>query len=260
MIYQTNILFVCGQKGYITISLVDKLKQAGLNVIVTAPDTDSIANVTEPVAAMMIYIDQEILQDRQVLIYLKDHAVEKDIPIFIMGNAEEIDSVKMILPKHLVRKEFVRPVDVNDVVEALEAYVVEHSSTEKKKILVVDDSGQVLRNVKSWLEDKYSVTCANSGAMAIKYLTINRPDLVLLDYEMPIVNGKQVLAMIRTESEFQDVPVIFLTGKDDKQTVMDVMALKPEGYLLKTMKPYKIVKAVDEFFARQKAQEADGKY
>ena len=67
-----------------------------------------------------------------------------------------------------------------------------------------------------------------------------------------IAEMEKILEMIRSENEFSDVSVIFLTGKDDKQTVMDVMNLKPDGYLLKTMKPYLIVKAVDEFFAKKK--------
>ena len=110
----------------------------------------------------------------------------------------------------------------------------------------------MLRNVKGWLEDTYQVILANSGAMAIKYLATNRPDLVLLDYEMPVVDGRQVLEMIRTETEFSDVPVIFLTSKDDRESVMQVMTLKPEGYLLKTMEPAKIIAEVDAFFERQK--------
>ena len=67
-----------------------------------------------------------------------------------------------------------------------------------------------------------------------------------------IVDGRQVLEMIRAEKEFSDMPVIFLTSKDDKESVMQVMALKPEGYLLKTLEPAKIVQAVDDFFERQK--------
>lgn len=90
--------------------------------------------------------------------------------------------------------------------------------------------------------------------MAIKYLALNRPDLWLLDYEMPVVDGRQVLEMIRTETEFTDIPVIFLTSKGDRESVMNVMSLKPEGYLLKTMEPAQIVKAVDEFFEKQKAK------
>lgn len=249
---QNTLLFVCEQNSYLTVSLVDKLKANFINVISDVGDPDAISHVANMINGVLIYIDSEILKNSNVLIYIKDMAAEKDVPIFILGNVEEIESVKLFLPKHLVQREFVRPVDVNDVAFDIHNFLEEHKQAEKKKILVVDDSGQVLRNVKSWLEGRYSVTCANSGAMAIKYLTINKPDLVLLDYEMPIVNGKQILEMIRSESEFSDVSVIFLTGKDDKQTVMDVMNLKPDGYLLKTMKPYLIVKAVDEFFAKKK--------
>lgn len=54
--------------------------------------------------------------------------------------------------------------------EITSEYVDEFGKHNKKKILVVDDSGAMLRNVKSWLENKYQVILANSGAMAIKYL------------------------------------------------------------------------------------------
>jgi DNA-binding NarL/FixJ family response regulator len=69
---------------------------------------------------------------------------------------------------------------------------------------------------------------------------------------MPIVDGKQVLEMIRSETEFSDVPVIFLTGKNDKKSIMGVMSLKPNGYLLKSMYPIEIIRAVDEFFSTYK--------
>ena len=59
--------------------------------------------------------------------------------------------------------------------------------------------------------------------------------------------------MIRSEAEFADIPVIFLTSKGDKESVMKVMELKPDGYLLKTMPPEQIKKSVDDFFERRKA-------
>ena len=113
----------------------------------------------------------------------------------------------------------------------------------------------MLRNVKGWLEEQYQVILANSGAMAIKYLAVNRPDLVLLDYEMPVVDGKQVLEMIRSEHEFADIPVFFLTTKGDRESVMNVMALKPEGYLLKTMEPAQIIETINAFFEKRKYME-----
>jgi CheY-like chemotaxis protein len=111
----------------------------------------------------------------------------------------------------------------------------------------------MLRSVKGWLGDKYSVFLANSGAMAIKYLAMNRPDLILLDYEMPIADGRLVLEMIRAEAEFADTPVMFLTVKGDAESILRVKALKPEGYLLKTLEPAQIVQAVDDFFESRKA-------
>ena len=175
------------------------------------------------------------------------------MPIFVSGDPQELLEIQKDIPLHLIQKEFPRPINVNEVAEAIDSYLKIFGKQNKKKILVVDDSGAMLRNVKGWLDDKYQVILANSGAMAIKYLSTNRPDLVLLDYEMPIVDGKQVLGMIRSETEFSDIPVIFLTSKGDKESVMQVMDLKPDGYLLKTMPPEQIKKSVDTFFEKKKA-------
>lgn len=59
------------------------------------------------------------------------------------------------------------------------------------------------------------------------------------------------MQMIREDTEFQNIPIIFLTGKNDAQTVMDVMSLKPNGYLLKSMDAQKLHAAIDDFFKKQ---------
>ena len=85
----------------------------------------------------------------------------------------------------------------------------------------------------------------------------NQPDLILLDYDMPITPGPQVMEMIRSEHSAAEIPIIFLTGKSDKESVMTVMALKPQGYLLKTMSKEEIVEAVDHFFETKKWKNAN---
>ena len=85
----------------------------------------------------------------------------------------------------------------------------------------------------------------------MKALALEIPDLVLLDYEMPIVDGPQVLSMMRAEREYKDIPVMFLTGKTDRESVMAVMSLKPAGCLLKTQPSHEIEKEIDDFFASQ---------
>lgn len=196
-----------------------------------------------------MYMESEVKVKSRELVYLRDKMVEENIPLFYMG--EDVPALQDIIPSHILQEVFERPIDVKVAAKTMDEFIKKHGRHTKKKILVVDDSGAMLRNVKGWLEDKYQVILANSGAMAIKYLATNRPDLVLLDYEMPVVDGSQVLEMIRTETDFCDVPVIFLTSKNDKESIMKVMELKPEGYLLKSMEPKLIMQEIDDFFKKR---------
>lgn len=127
----------------------------------------------------------------------------------------------------------------------------EEQANAKRKILVVDDSEFLRASISKLLSDDYEVIEASSSISAIKKIALNRPDLVLLDYEMPICDGKQALEMIRSEADMANTPVFFLTGRGDKESVKNVVALKPDGYLLKTMPEEVIKKSIDQFFAKK---------
>lgn len=122
------------------------------------------------------------------------------------------------------------------------------SVSKKKKVLVVDDSDFMLVAMRQILGSDYEVLTATSGLSAFRSITLDRPDLVLLDYEMPVCNGNQILEMIRSEKEFSDIPVIFLTSRVDKESVKKVLELKPQGYLSKSLSPELVKKEVDRFF------------
>ena len=109
----------------------------------------------------------------------------------------------------------------------------------------------ILQAMTGLLEQDYEVQTAKSGVAAIRSMTLDKPDLVLLDYEMPVCNGQQVLEMIRAEEAFRDTPVIFLTGTVDKERIQKILPLKPAGYLLKTIPPQEIRAAVAEFFSKR---------
>ena len=121
-----------------------------------------------------------------------------------------------------------------------------------KHILLIDDDLAYLKMVQGWLTPQYRVTIAKSGMQAITYIANHVPDLILLDYEMPITSGPQVMEMIRSEPNSEGIPIIFLTGKSDKESVMSVMALKPQGYMLKSMPKEEILKTIDNFFKTRK--------
>ena len=154
-----------------------------------------------------------------------------------------------------MRGKIVAEINHKNVVNAVKEYIVKEEEEHKKrryKILVVDDSEFIIARMRQLLEAKYDLLESNSSISAIKKIALNRPDLVLLDYEMPICDGRQALEMIRSDKDIADIPVMFLTGRGDKESVKKVKALKPAGYLLKTMSDEFIVKSIDEFFENKK--------
>lgn len=100
-------------------------------------------------------------------------------------------------------------------------------------ILVVDDDKNVLKLLKAALEDRYDVTAIAGGKMALKFLETKTPDLIFLDYEMPVENGPEVFRKIKKLDSAKDIPVVFLTGVADREKITEVLSLKPNGYLLK---------------------------
>ncbi len=102
-----------------------------------------------------------------------------------------------------------------------------------KTILLVDDDPGFLRIMEAMLSKKYKVVFATSAAQAFAAVGRGRPDLILLDYEMPICDGRMTLEMLRAEKDMKDIPVVFLTGMSDARYVSRVVALHPQGYLLK---------------------------
>ncbi len=116
----------------------------------------------------------------------------------------------------------------------------------RKKVLVVDDNATTLRSIKGMLETKYDVTLANSGMKAMTSIGKSRPDVILLDYEMPVCDGRQTLEMIRADDDLYNIPVIFLTSVNDKEQINAVIKLLPAGYLLKPATPRKLFEAIEK--------------
>lgn len=118
----------------------------------------------------------------------------------------------------------------------------------RRNVLVVDDSGMMLRTIKSVLEKDYEVTLANSAMKGFAAIEMSRPDVILLDYEMPVCDGKMMFEMLRGNPETEDIPVFFLTAIAEKDKIIDVLELQPEGYILKPVSGQKILQRLKEFF------------
>lgn len=155
------------------------------------------------------------------------------------------------IAKRSMKKVDAAPIGSDNAIAEVEKYLMKRESRRKKKVLVVDDSVTIRHGIKKLLEDDYEVSLAPSGTAALRCVILDRPDLMLLDYEMPVCDGQQVLEMIRSEEALADIPIIFLTGKTDSDTVRRLVALKPDGYLIKFLKPAQIKQKIDAYFGRE---------
>jgi CheY-like chemotaxis protein len=86
-----------------------------------------------------------------------------------------------------------------------------------KKLLVVDDNVSVLKQIGALLGDRYELFLAKSGPMALKISNKEKPDFILLDIEMPEMDGFETLAQFRGDPRFSGIPVVFLTGNSGEE-------------------------------------------
>lgn len=102
---------------------------------------------------------------------------------------------------------------------------------ERSKVLIIDDDMSLLRLLKRSLEKAgYDVAVATSGVEGLKELYAERPDIVVLDVMMPVMDGWEVCKRIR---EVSDVPVIMLTAKSDEEDKVRGFRLGVDDYVTK---------------------------
>ncbi|MCR5690775.1 MAG: response regulator [Eubacterium sp.] len=144
---------------------------------------------------------------------------------------EELSKVKNL--SSLMMTEFVNPNVSND--------------DERRSVLVIDDDPQQLARIKANLKEFYHVSLVRSGEAAFHYLTKKTPDIILLDYMMPEMDGPEVMRQLKESEEYCDIPVIFLTGMTERDKVVDTLVnLKPQGYIVKPAKKVDIVTKIIE--------------
>ena len=100
-------------------------------------------------------------------------------------------------------------------------------------ILVVDDASANLTLCRGLLGDEYDVRLAKSGRAALAALTKLRPDVILLDIEMPDMSGFEVMEAINKNPELADVPVVFVTSHATEKLVVKAVEYGAFSYIVK---------------------------
>lgn len=207
------------------------------------------------------------------LITIKHTKLERRTPFFVVATQDDCDEMRKI-SADFSDMDLIKPLTALQIADRISAYIKRNLNVRetipqaadpqtqpaldeidallhpvttggRKHILVVDDDFRMLKLIKRYLDDSYDIATAINGKVALKFLETKMTDLILLDYEMPEENGPQVLEKLRNNPVTMDIPVIFLTGINDRKKIQQVLALKPQGYLLKPIDHDKLVEAIE---------------
>jgi len=107
----------------------------------------------------------------------------------------------------------------------------------KNSILIVDDELLNLKMLRSILHEEYTVLTAKDGKAAIEIAAEEKPDLILLDILMPEMDGYEVLAILKSDTETRHIPVIFITGLDSKSEEEKGLSMDAVDYIGKPFSP-----------------------
>jgi len=210
-----DLIFVC----------LSRLEESGKAVMEEIKDNYSDI----PVACLGLEMEQNFFAD-----YLKTeqfHPLTRPIE-----NGRILDGICKILNLRF-------DMEIGEIVDA---------SHDKKKILLIDDSVIQLRVINEMLKETYDVQMATSAPKALHMMGKVLPDVIFLDYEMPVYDGKMAFEMIREIDEAKNIPIVFLTGVKDVGHISAVLSLKPEGYLLKPASAESIFEELDKIFGNNK--------
>ncbi len=244
-----TILFVKSEVGFITQAITKNLEDVGFNVIETGDNLDEI-NYNSSFADMILYYvsgSKEIIAQRMSL--LTDICNEFNKTLCIAGEERCVSEAQNTENRQRIVGVYKRPIDMRELVSGVFDQFSMHMEYERTKtILLVDDDIDFISIAALWLDDDYKVDGVNSGKEALRYLDKHRPDLILLDYDMPEIDGYELFDKIKKNPLIAHIPIIFLTGKNDRESVMKIINRKPDGYLLKSMGRTELLNSIDSFF------------
>ena len=117
----------------------------------------------------------------------------------------------------------------------------------KKLIILVDDNPANLRIGKNVLSDKYTVATAPSAAKMFSLLENNHPIIILLDIDMPEMDGFEAMEALKSSPETRGIPVIFLTGMISSQDMEKGFSLGAVDYITKPFEPEALIACIEKY-------------
>lgn len=135
----------------------------------------------------------------------------------------------------------------------LKNFSTDNVTNRPKKVLVIDDNDAITVSVTFILRSMgYKVMAASDGEEGLKVFKMERPDVILLDYDLPKLHGSEVLKNVREHAELGETPVIMLTGNADEKIVKRLINMGVQNYILKPFEQKNLVAKVESVIGKAK--------
>ncbi len=249
--HSRSILYIQNGQGVVKTGIENSLIEAGFNVISIPDEPDRIILYRKEVDLILYYPGLDSNSHIGISMNLLGEICQDDAKILCLtGEAGEIEQAMNSSGSRRVSRVYPRPVDIGSFLEDMNYFAeLEKDYHRTRTIFVVDDDPAFLSVIEHWLSAEYHVSCFVSGKEVMEALLAMTPDLILLDYEMPEINGFALMKNIRSLHPETKIPIIFFTGKNDRDHVFHVLENKPDGYLLKTSGRDMLLDTIRRFFA-----------
>lgn len=246
-------ILLVGELGAIVRSLNECLSEQ-YAVQICSNQLDNVQGMVKIVKPDMIVICYLGMEDTALEIFQWFERGCKTVPILVITTMTEWESCREYCQSDNIDKMF-RPISKEDLLNKCRRMLGEKDEfiqktivDRKKRILIVDDSPMVLRNIKDLLTPKYDVFLSTSGEKALQMIPTKKPDLILLDYEMPGMDGKETFEAILENNDMKHIPVVFLTSVAKRQQIYDVVKSIPAGYILKPPDSNRLLDTIEDVF------------
>jgi len=203
------------------------------------PSAGKLFEVLEKVTPDLILLDIMMpeIDGFETIERLKTDSRYETIPvIFVTASTDEHSALTCL---SLGAVDFVlKPFSAPDLLERIEKHLnttaaEEAPENEKKVVLAIDDAPYILNLVNSMLNDTYKVYTLPKPEELERLMRIIKPDLFLLDYNMPEVNGLELIPIIRQHPEHKETPIVFLTGERSTDCLTASISLGACDYIKK---------------------------
>lgn len=131
-------------------------------------------------------------------------------------------------------------------------------NTTSKKILIVDDEPDILEFLQYNLKKEgYTVVTAGDGKQALEVAASEKPDLIILDIMMPVLDGVEACRQLRTKKEFKETPIAFLTARDEDFSQITALDVGGDDYITKPIKPRVLLSRIGALLRRSNRDKDD---